>query len=140
MSVEMKITEESVKSKNPPSMPPVPDEAKKTIETESDKEKESSNKHTVDVKTLKVILEMLSVLSARGSFRIDEFSVIGNYYEKVVELLRQNMEESQVELDSDVILSFLNILGITANRGSFKLEEYNNVFKVYEQLKKVIES
>ena len=59
MSVEMKITEESVKSKTPPSMPPVPDEAKKTIETESDKEKESSNKHTVDVKTLKVILEML---------------------------------------------------------------------------------
>ena len=72
---------------------------------------------------LKLIINLLEIISTRGVFRINEYVSIGNFYEKISKM---NVED----LTNDDLKSIKNILELSANRGCFRIDEFDTISKI----------
>ena len=85
------------------------------------------------VQELRQFLAILEIVSQRNVFRINEFSVIGNFYEEHLKL-------EKWDPTYEGITNLVNIYDLVSARGGFQINEYEVVSKLYKSLKEKQES
>ena len=82
---------------------------------------------------LKQFLAILEIVSQRNVFRLNEFTVIGKFYEDHLKLEKWNPTYESVT-------NLINIYELVSSRGGFQINEYEVVSKLYKSLKQKQES
>ena len=85
------------------------------------------------VQELRQFLAILEIVSQRNIFRINEFSVIGKFYEDHLKL-------EKWDPTYEGITNLVNIYDLVSARGGFQINEYEVVSKLYKTLKEKQES
>ena len=88
---------------------------------------------TDSIQELRQFLAILEIVSQRNVFRINEFSVIGKFYEDHLKLEKWNPTY-------EGITNLVNIYDLVSARGGFQINEYEVVSKLYKSLKEKQES
>lgn len=88
---------------------------------------------TDTIQELRNFLAILEIVSQRNVFRINEFSVIGKFYEHHLKL--EKWDPSYED-----ITNLVNIYDLVSARGGFQINEYEVVAKLYKSLKEKQES
>ena len=84
----------------------------------------------ISKKAVSWIQQILDIISQRNTFKIDEFSIVGAFYE--------TLKEIDDEITGDSLQGLLNILQTSCNRGKFKLNELIMISNLYSSIYKVI--
>lgn len=88
---------------------------------------------TNSLQELKQFLAILEIVSQRNVFRLNEFTVIGKFYEDHLKLEKWNPTYED-------ITNLINIYDLISARGGFQINEYEVVSKLYKTLKEKQES
>ena len=82
---------------------------------------------------LKQFLAILEIVSQRNVFRLNEFTVIGKFYEDHLKL-------EKWDPNYEGVTNLLNIYDLISSRGGFQINEYEVISKLYKSLKQKQES
>jgi hypothetical protein len=124
-NVDMKVNEVDVPIIHLP-----PFNETKNLVTLTEKQREQEYKISKEsIQFIKIILE---IISQRNTFKIDEFKIVGSFYE----MLREIKDET---ISGDSIQRLLNILHTCSKRGTFRLNEFEIISKLYSSICKVIQ-
>lgn len=85
------------------------------------------------IQELRQFLAILEIVSQRNVFRINEFSIIGKFYEEHLKL-------EKWDPTYEGITNVVNIYDLVSARGGFQINEYEVVSKLYKSLKEKQES
>ena len=85
------------------------------------------------IQEIKQFLAILEVVSQRNVFRLNEYTVIGKFYEDHLKL------EKWIPTYEGVT-NLVNIYDLVSARGGFQINEYEVVSKLYKSLKEKQES
>ena len=85
------------------------------------------------IQELRQFLAILEIVSQRNVFRINEFSIIGKFYEEHLKLEKWDPTYED-------ITNLVNIYDLVSARGGFQINEYEVVSKLYKSLKEKQES
>ena len=82
---------------------------------------------------LKQFLAILEIVSQRNVFRLNEFTVIGKFYEDHLKL-------EKWDPNYEGVTNLLNIYDLISSRGGLQINEYEVISKLYKSLKQKQES
>lgn len=85
----------------------------------------------ISTKTLKFLQSLLQIISQRNSFKIEEFKIVGTFYETLI-----NIDGETVS--GDFIQSLLNILQTLQKRGVFQINELQIISELYLSIVKIL--
>ena len=91
------------------------------IEEVNENKIEEVIENKISKENILVIKNLFEIVSNRGVFKIHEFVLIGNFYDKFIK---------QEDLTKEDFKSIKNILDLCATRGAFKIEEFDTIFKL----------
>lgn len=85
----------------------------------------------ISTKTLKFLQSLLQIISQRNSFKIEEFKIVGTFYESLI-----NIDGETVS--GDFIQGLLNILQTLLKRGAFQINELQIISELYLSIVKIL--
>lgn len=85
----------------------------------------------ISTKTLKFLQSLLQIISQRNSFKIEEFKIVGTFYESLI-----NIDGETVS--GDFIQGLLNILQTLQKRGVFQINELQIISELYLSIVKIL--
>ena len=95
-------------------------------------EEQRGQEYKISKESIQFIKIILEIISQRNTFKIDEFKIVGSFYE----MLREIKDET---ISGDSIQGLLNILHSCSKRGTFRLNEFEIISKLYSSICKVIQ-
>ena len=88
--------------------------------------------YNISKNTITFIQKTLEILSQRNTFKIDEYKIVGSFYETLSEM-------NEETITGDSIQGLLNILQTASKRGTFLLNEFEIIADLCRSIRNVIE-
>lgn len=95
-------------------------------------EEQKNKLFKISQKTIQWIQQILQIISQRNTFKIDEFKIVGIFYESL-----QSITDESISGDS--LQGLLNILQTCSQRGVFQINEFEIIADLYSSIRKVLE-
>ena len=94
-------------------------------------EEQLTQSFKITSKTIQFIKQFLEIISQRNTFKIDEFKIVGTFYETTL-----NTKDETITGES--IQKLLTILQTSSKRGTFHLNELIIISELYKSIRDVI--
>jgi len=94
-------------------------------------EEQLTQSFRITSKTIQFIKKILEIISQRNTFRIDEFKIVGAFYETI-------LNTTDETITGESIQKLLMILLTSSKRGTFHLNELEVISELYKSIRKVI--
>ena len=94
-------------------------------------EEQLTQSFKITSKTIQFIKQFLEIISQRNTFKIDEFKIVGTFYETIL-----NTKDEIITGES--IQKLLTILQTSSKRGTFHLNELIIISELYKSIRNVI--
>ena len=94
-------------------------------------EEQLTQSFKITSKTIQFIKQFLEIISQRNTFKIDEFKIVGTFYETIL-----NTKDEIITGES--IQKLLTILQTSSKRGTFHLNELIIISELYKSIRDVI--
>lgn len=85
----------------------------------------------ISTQTLQFLQSLLQIISQRNSFKIEEFKIVGTFYETLLSVEGETVS-------GDFIQGLLNILQTLLKRGAFQLNELQIISELYSSISNVL--
>lgn len=85
----------------------------------------------ISTRTLQFLQSLLQIISQRNSFKIEEFKIVGTFYETLLSVEGETVS-------GDFIQGLLNILQTLLKRGAFQLNELQIISELYSSISNVL--
>ena len=85
----------------------------------------------ISKKTLNFLQSLLQIISQRNSFKIEEFKIVGTFYETLITIDGETVS-------GDFIQGLLNILQTLLKRGVFQINELQIISELYLSIVKIL--
>tara|TARA_Y100000389_G_scaffold203705_1_gene253118 strand:- start:1273 stop:1665 length:393 start_codon:yes stop_codon:yes gene_type:complete len=85
----------------------------------------------ISIQTLNFLKSLLQIISQRNSFKIEEFKIVGTFYETLLSIEGETVS-------GDFIQGLLNILQTLLKRGAFQINELQIISELYSSISNVL--
>jgi len=94
-------------------------------------EEQLTHSFKITSKTIQFIKVILEIISQRNTFKIDEFKIVGTFYEEI-------LKTTDETITGESINKLLTILNTSSKRGTFHLNELEVISELYKSIRDVI--